>query len=139
MKKAFAVSVFMVLLSVVAIAATRHDNVIFVIDDSQSVSEKGLFEEARGIVARMNERFPGYVRSAGILEFGPRRSTVSWESPVAQWDRDKFAETVKKLPEWSSDSPLTLALAEVKGKLSGVWARPRWSSCPTANRPTSFR
>ena len=74
------------LLSSSSWARERHDSAVLVMDVSGTIKNTGAVAEAQRLVEGMNERFPDYVKSAGMLTFDSSTSSgrciSSLDSPL---------------------------------------------------------
>lgn len=100
-------------------ARDRHDSAVFVVDVSGTVSDSGEVKEAQTIIGGMNERFPDYVKSAGILTFGNfREAQLIWPAPVAKYSRVTIDQAVNGLRGADGPTPLGAALRKSEEGLS---------------------
>jgi OmpA-OmpF porin, OOP family len=119
MKRAAVMAGLVLLVSVLAYARERHDSAVFVVDVSGTVNDSGEVKEAQGIVGGMNERFPDYVKSAGILTFGKaREAQLEWAAPVARYSRVTIDQAAESLRGTDGPTPLGAAMRKVEDGLA---------------------
>jgi OmpA-OmpF porin, OOP family len=115
-KKLFLVVVVLSLASILY-AQERHDSCVFVFDISESLSVNDVTQGV-GIAKNMNSKFPDYVQSVGLLEFGKREGFKNlkpdWVFPVDKWERNAFGLAFDKLAAANGRTPLGVALESAK-------------------------
>lgn len=105
------VLVMALMLAVSAGARERHDSALFVVDVSDTISESGNVTEAKRIVREMNEKFPDYVQSSGLMEFGNfHNPQIEWLQPVENWDRGALDNDASRLEEGEGATPIGAAM-----------------------------
>ncbi len=103
--------VAVVIVSIKAFGAERHDSAVFLIDVSGTVSSKDSVATARKISSDMNQRFPDYVMSAGAMVFGNlARPQQEWVAPVKDYDRAELDKALSGLKEGNGSTPLGFAI-----------------------------
>ena len=93
-------------------AQTRHDSAVFLTDVSGTVSDSSKAAESARIVKDMNERFPSYVKSAGLMVFGNNRMPqLDWLYDVAKWDQSGLDAAAAKIAAGKGSTPIGAALS----------------------------
>jgi OmpA-OmpF porin, OOP family len=114
MKKSYVAWLVLVLLAVstaMAAAPVRHDSILFLNDVSWSVKSKGLVPPEKKIISGMAERFPGYVKSAGLMSFGQQCGKgYKWLLPVGAYDAQSFSSAANSIKSENGSTPLGFVL-----------------------------
>jgi len=100
-------------------AQVRHDSIIFITDVSWTMSQDKHVPAAKKLVLDMNDRFPSYVKSAGLLTFGHKEGPqMNWWYPVGAWDQAGFKTAAGKIVDGNGTTPIGAALEESKDDVS---------------------
>lgn len=114
MKRALMIALVLLVLAGRGWARERHDSAVFVVDVSGTVSDTGDLKVAQNIVTGMNERFPDYVKSAGLLAFGrAKEAQLGWAAPVERYSRASIDQAATGLQGSDGPTPLGAALRKV--------------------------
>jgi len=102
------------LVSSLVMAAERHDSAVFLLDVSETCSKKKIIDETKRISQSMNQKFPGYVKSAGAEEFGNLYiPQVDWLFPVKDYDRTGLDGALSKLEKGNGATPMGYAIRQL--------------------------
>ncbi len=94
-----------------ALARERHESAVFVVDVSGTIVDVGAMVQAKRIVADLNERFPDYVESAGLMYFGGLHvNQQDWLADVSDYRRDEIARAAGSLVGTEGPTPIGAAL-----------------------------
>ena len=120
MRKSF-IAAFVVLVVVFSFAfvGNAHENGIFLVDVSGTVSESPYVIESKIILQKINSSLPDHVKSTGLLTFG----NVSY--PQSEWllefgphNKDAFFMATKKISGVDGPTPIGSAINETNELLS---------------------
>ncbi len=101
------------------LAQDRHDSILFVTDVSWTMSQGKHVPAAKKLVQDMNDRFPSYVKSAGLLTFGHKDGPqMNWWYPVSAWDRARFKTAAGKIVDGNGTTPIGASLEEARDALA---------------------
>ena len=117
MKKisAFLLALFVIgmLISIAALASDNNDSAVFVLDTSETIVEAKDIPKIQKIVRDMNQKFPGYVKSAGAMTFGHLAyPQMTWIAPVKDYDRAGLDQAFADLKDGNGSTPIGMAVKE---------------------------